>query len=102
MNRLSKIAFAALLFAGACGDDNTAPAPMPGATPMPAPGAVPMAPAPTTPAPTPAPPGAVPITAWIHDLVHKFGPTSDPDTVEDKVLIDTEDEKAFDDLLPTQ
>jgi hypothetical protein len=42
---------------------------------------------------------AIPLTVWVNDLVHTFGPMSDPDTVDDKVIMDTEDPAAFDPLF---
>jgi hypothetical protein len=44
-------------------------------------------------------PVAVPLTVWVNDLVTTFGPMSAPDTVDDKIIMDTEDPTAFDQLL---
>ena len=42
---------------------------------------------------------AIPLTTWVNDLVTNFGPTSLPDTVDDKNIMDTDDPAAFDPLL---
>jgi predicted component of type VI protein secretion system len=44
-------------------------------------------------------PVAVPLTVWVNDLVTTFGPMSAPDTVDDKIIMDTEDPAAFDQIL---
>jgi hypothetical protein len=49
--------------------------------------------------PPDAGPVAVPLTVWVNDLVQNFGPMSPPDTVDDKVIMDTEDPAAFDSIL---
>jgi hypothetical protein len=36
---------------------------------------------------------------WVNDLVTTFGPMSAPDTVDDKIIMDTEDPAAFDQIL---
>ncbi len=100
--RLPVLALSAALAVAACEDEKTAamtPAPAgmtPGGAPMTPPAPMPGTMPGTTP---PAAGGPVPITAWIHDLVKSYGPMSAPDTVDDKNLIDTEDDKAFDSLL---
>jgi hypothetical protein len=82
---------AAVLLAAACGDDD---APVPAVTTAPDAGA----PAGGGAVPD-AGPVAVPLTAWVHDLVSGFGPMSEPDTVDDKVIMDTDDPAAFDPLF---
>lgn len=44
--------------------------------------------------------GGVPLVDWVTDLaVNYAADTHPPDTVDDKVIIDTEDSQAFDPLL---
>jgi len=51
----------------------------------------------TTSEPEPQPPQAVPLIDWVTDMVSKAD--QDPDTVEDKIVLDTDDEVAFDRFL---
>ena len=91
------VALAALIGTAACGDEDP-----PAVTPADA--AVPGADAGSTPevdggAAPDGGPVAVPLTVWVNDLVTNFGPMSPPDTVDDKVIMDTEDPAAFDPIL---
>ena len=88
------MALAGVIFAAACGDDDKAPVAV----------ATSDAGAPADGGSASGPPAdggaaAIPITVWVTDLVVKFGPMSAPDTVDDKVLMDTEDPAAFDSLI---
>jgi len=53
-------------------------------------------PATTTPAPTP-----IALVAWVTDLSMQTTDEATPDTVEDKVIADTDDAAAFDSFLVT-
>jgi hypothetical protein len=53
-----------------------------------------------SPAEMPGPPDAgptgIPLQTWVHQLLdERSGDAAEPDTVEDKDIIDTEDEAAF-------
>jgi hypothetical protein len=86
------LALAGILLAAACNDDD-APVVTPVAQPDAAGGDVDGGVAPD------AAPMAVPLTVWVNDLVQNFGPMSPPDTVDDKVITDTDDPAAFDTIL---
>jgi hypothetical protein len=45
----------------------------------------------------PEPPRAVPLIEWVTDMVSK--PDQDPDTVEEKIILDTDNEAEFDSFL---
>jgi hypothetical protein len=86
---------AALALAGACGDSSGGPG-APDAGPNPTPDAM-------VPSPDAAPQGIM-LQTWVEQLVtERTSDTAEPDTVEDKVIIDTEDPNAFDRwIFPTQ
>ena len=46
--------------------------------------------------PTPA---AIPLETWVDHLIYDYGETAAPDTVEEKVIDDTDDPHAFDAFL---
>jgi hypothetical protein len=48
----------------------------------------------------PTPPTGIPLGTWVHALVtERNSDEAEPDTVEDKTIIDTEDPAAFDAYL---
>ena len=85
------LALAGILFGTACKDDDAVVTPItqPDAAGGDVDGGV----------PPDAGPMAVPLTVWVNDLVQNFGPMSPPDTVDDKVIMDTDDPAAFDTIL---
>jgi hypothetical protein len=86
------LALAGIILATACNDESV-PAVPPVATPDAGGGEVDGG------VPPDAGPVAVPLTVWVNDLVQNFGPMSPPDTVDDKVIMDTDDPAAFDGIL---
>jgi len=50
-------------------------------------------------APTPTGPTPVPILSWVTEMVDQTADDAMPDTVEDKVIADTDDPAAFDSFL---
>ena len=95
MRTLRCMALAAVMFAGACGDDDKPAVVQPDAgTPAGSDAGTPAADG-----GAPSGPMAIPLTVWVNDLVTNYGPMSPPDTVDDKVIMDTEDPGAFDPLL---
>ena len=49
---------------------------------------------------TPDGQAGIPLQTWVHQLVtERMSDSAEPDTVEDKVIIDTGDESAFDEYL---
>jgi hypothetical protein len=81
MKAMRTLALGALLALGACSSDG-APA-----QPSPTPDAGPVA-------------TGVPLLEWVTEMTSQTADDAIPDTVEDKVVVDTDDPAAFDSFLP--
>jgi hypothetical protein len=90
------MALAGLICAAACGDEDAPTAKPADAAASADAGSAPEADGGAAPDGGPV---AVPLTVWVNDLVTNFGPMSPPDTVDDKVIMDTDDPAAFDAIL---